>query len=126
MSYERVEQKDETDKLVTSSKMTLHWLDTIKSEIKQRVPSLDFNESKYWASFRSPETNRNIVYLQPQKSQIRLFVRLNLSYDKNLQQTPSSSNWAEMYPSIFVIRSKNMIKNAIELIVSSYEYDLQK
>ncbi|MBM4146181.1 MAG: hypothetical protein FJ240_07885 [Nitrospira sp.] len=112
--------------LITSSPTTLRWLSKIVSEIKAEIPSLIYTEAKYWASFKSPNTNRNVVYLQPQKTQIRLFIRLELSHDTDLRQTPSSSGWAERYPSIFLIRSEEMIGKAIELIISSHEYDLHQ
>jgi hypothetical protein len=112
------------DKLVTSSPTTLRWLDKIKSEVEKRTTSLTYGESKYWVSFKSSETNRNTVYLQPQKTQIRLFTRLDLSFYNALQPTPASSSWAEMYPSIFLIRSEEAIENAVKLIISYYEQDL--
>jgi hypothetical protein len=112
------------DKLVTSSSTTLRWLDKIKYEVEKRNTSLAYRESKYWASFKSYETNRNIAYLQPQKTQIRLFTRLDLSFYNALQPTPASSRWAEMYPSIFLIRSEEAIENAVKLIISSYKQDL--
>lgn len=114
------------DRLITSSPTTLRWLSKIKSKIEEKISSLVYDESKYWASFKSPKTNRNIVYLQPQKSQIRLFTRLPLSSDHELRPTPASMNWAEMYPSVFLIRSESAIEKAIGLIVSSYEYDLHQ
>ena len=114
------------DKLITSSPTTLQWLNKIVSEVKKKRLSLIYGEAKYWASLRSPKTNRNVVYLHPQKTQIRLFTRLDLSYDVGLQQTPASSGWAEMYPSIFLIKSENMIEKAIDLIIASYEYDLHQ
>ena len=112
-------------RLITSSPMTLQWLRNIRSEIGRRFRFLEYAEAKYWASFKSPKTNRNIAYLQPQKSQIRLFVRMEPSYDNSLRPTPASGIWAENFPSIFVIRYENMIEKAIELIVSSYEYDIR-
>ncbi len=115
------------DRLITSSPTTLQWLNKIKVEVEERRSSLIYGDSKYWASFKSPETNRNVVYLQPQKkSQIRLFTRLELSFDNSLQPTPASSGWAEMYPSIFLIRSESEIDKAVELIISSYKEDLHK
>jgi len=71
------------DILITSSQKTLGWLHKIKTKIENKKPSLQYSESKYWASFKSPETNRNVVYLQPQKSQIRLFTRLDLTFGIN-------------------------------------------
>lgn len=108
----------------TSSPKTLKWLNKIKSEVIRKCPSLIYREAEYWASFKSPKTNRNCVYLQPQKTQIRLFTRLNLSYDNDLQPTPSSSSWAESYPSIYLIKSETMIEKAVDLIISSCECDL--
>jgi len=114
------------DTLITSSPITLRWIDEIKSKIKRKIPLLIYGESKYWASFRNPETGRNFVYLQPQKSQIRLFTRLDLSFENSLQPTPSSSGYVKMYPSVFLIRSENSIDKAVDMIISSYEEDLHK
>jgi len=111
--------------LITSSPTTLRWLNKIKIKTEERKPSLIYSESKYWASFKSPETNRNVVYLQPQKTQIRLFTRLDLSDDNGLQPTPASSRWAEMYPSTFLIKLEDMIEKAVELIIRSYERDIR-
>lgn len=112
--------------LITSSPTTLRWLNKIKTKTEGKIPSLIYGEAKYWASFKNPKTNRNAVYLQPQKSQIRLFTRLDLSFDGFLQPTPASSGWAEMYPSIFLIRSENSVDKAVDLIVASYKEDLCK
>ena len=114
------------DTLITSSPTTLRWLKKIKSKIEGEAPSLIYAEYKYWASFKSPETNRNVVYLHPQKSQIRLFTRLNLSFNDSLQPTPASSRWAKMYPSIFLITTENSVDKAIEMIIASYKEDLRK
>jgi hypothetical protein len=112
--------------LITSSPTTLRWLNEIKTKTEKKNPSLTYGASKYWASFKSPKTNRNVVYLQPQKSQIKLFTRLDLSFYDSLQSTPASSGWAEMYPSIFLIRSENSVDKTVELIIASYEKDLCK
>jgi hypothetical protein len=112
------------DKLITSSPTTLEWIGIIKLKIEKKIPSLAYDESEYWASFRSPETKRNIVYLQPQKGQVRLFTRLDQSFDNSLKPTPSSSKWAETFPSVFLIRTKNSIDKACDLIISSYKEDL--
>jgi len=114
------------DKLVTCSPITIEWLTIIKSKLGIAIPSLLYGEYKYWASFKNPETNRNVVYLQPQKSQIRLFTALDISFDSSLQPTPSSSNWAKLFPSIFLIKSSNSTNKACDLIISSYKEDLRK
>ena len=95
----------------------------VKYNIRKKNSSLEYSEAKYWASFKNPDKKRNVVYLQPSKNQIRLFTRLPLSFDNQLESTPSSSNWAEKYPSIFKIRAEHEIEKAVLLILSSYHFD---
>lgn len=113
------------DKLITSSPKTLKWLSIMKSRVVMEIPSLSYRESKYWASFRNSETNRNVVYLQPQKNQIRLFTKLSISFDSSLQITPSTNQWAETFPSIYLIQTEDTIDKAVNLIVNSYNKDLE-
>ncbi len=112
--------------LITSSPTTLRWLNSIKSKIEGKIPSLKYGDSAYWAFFKSPETNRNVVYLQPQKSQIRLLTRLEPSSNSSLEPTPASAGWGEMYPLILFIRSEDSIDEAVEMIISSYKKDLDR
>ena len=58
--------------LIRSSPTTLKWLNSIKSKIEGKIPSLKYGEKKFWATFKSPEKNRNVVMLQPQKSRFTL------------------------------------------------------
>jgi hypothetical protein len=113
------------DKLITSSPTTLKWLGVIKSKVAREMPSLIYKDSKYWTSFKNPETERNFVFLQPQKNQIRLFTKLNTSFDNSLQITPSTSQWAETYPSIFLIQTEKLIDKAVKFIIDSYKRDLK-
>jgi hypothetical protein len=106
-----------------SSSTTLRWLSVIKSKIQEAGLSLGYRESKYWASLKSPKTGRNIAYLHPQKTQIRLLTTLDLSFDAALQATPASNKWACMYPSVFKIRSESSVDKAVDLIISSYRED---
>lgn len=68
------------NKLVTSSHTTLRWLDKIKSKIEKRTTSLRYGESKYWASFNSFETNRNVVYLQPHKDSNKIIYKVRFIF----------------------------------------------
>ena len=108
------------DTLVTSSPKTLSWLNQIKTKVLEQNNFLNYNEHKYYASFSSSETNKRVCYLNPQKNQIRLFTKLPLSYDYELEPTPATGGWAELYPTKFVIRSESKIEKAIELIKSSW------
>lgn len=114
------------DTLITSSPKTKSWLFIIESNIKQKNSKVRYNETKYWASFKSSRTDRNVAYLQPQKNQIRIFVRLEPSADSVLQKTPASHNWATMYPALFTLESETLMTKAVELILCSFEEDLRK
>jgi len=111
---------------ITSSAATSRWLNKIRTKSEERNPSLLYSESNCWVSFKCPSTNRSAVYLQPQKSQIRLFTRLNPSFDGSIQPTPSSIGYAERYPLTFLIKYENSIDKAVELIIAFYEEDLRK
>jgi len=108
------------DKLVQSSLTTIQWLKEIRFKLERRFPSLRYKESKYYAQFFSSEKNKNIVQLNPQSNQIRVFLKLVPSYDSMLQPTPSTSGYAKTYPSLLVVRDERMIEKVIELIISSY------
>ena len=109
------------DKLIASSPTTLRWLMRIRSEIEGKAPSLRYKEAVYYAQFWSPEKNKNIAQMNPQRKKIRAFLRLDPSCDPQLQPTPSTFGYAKSYPSLFLIRDESMIGKAIELIISSYE-----
>jgi hypothetical protein len=109
------------DKLIDSSPITLRWLKKIRSEIEGKAPSLRYKEAVYYAQFWSPEKNKNIVQIRPQRKKIRVFLRLDPSCDPQLQPTPSTLGYAKSYPSVFLIGDESVIGKAIELIISSYE-----
>lgn len=115
-----------TETLVTASLETRKWLETIKGRISKEIPYAKYHETKYWASFESPVTNRRFVQLNPRPKNIRLFTKLPLSFDARLELTPSSRTWAETYPSILKIRSEGDVEKAIHLIKASYNADSEK
>jgi hypothetical protein len=78
------------EQLVDSSATTLGWFREIRAAIERKDAPLTYGTSKYWASFKSGDSDRNVVYLHPQKGQIRLFTRLELSFDRELEPTPAS------------------------------------
>ena len=91
----------------------MRWLNRIKSKIEEKIPSLLYGESKYWVTFKNSETNRNVVYLQLLKNEIRLFTIFNFE-------------WEKMKSSQFLIRSEDSIDEAVELIIHSYKEDIIK
>ena len=110
--------------LVDSSEKTLLWLSKLREIVKEQNLSLIYKEVKYWASFKSAETNRNIVFMHPTKNQIRLFTKIDYNDNNLLEPTPATQKWAESYPSIFTIRNEDMIISASKLIIESYSIDL--
>ena len=109
--------------LVTASPETLRWLYIVKAKILSEIPSVEYYEKMYWASFKNPSTDRNFVYLNPRARQIRLFTRLPASFDDKLEAAPSTGKWAETFPSIFKIRSELDIEKAVQLIKKSFAHD---
>ncbi len=113
-------------KLKDSSAETLRLLRMIKTRIEERIPSLIYGEKKYWAYFKSTEKNRNFALFHPQRSQIRLFTNLPINFNNRLEESPSTKSWERAYPSIFLIKSEESINDAVELIIRTYEYDLNR
>ncbi|MBK5113755.1 MAG: hypothetical protein JJE41_08990 [Candidatus Heimdallarchaeota archaeon] len=112
-------------KLITASSKTLEWINQLKELIEKKNLPLDYGESEYWAHFKSKDTNRKIAQLNPTANQIRLALKLNTNVDKYLEISPSTSDYGESYPSMFIVDSKSKIKKAAELIDLSYENDLK-
>jgi hypothetical protein len=111
--------------LVEASDTTLSWLGDLREQVAQRNASLLCAVSKYWASFKSPDTGRNFTYFRVQRNEIRAFTPLGVHEDASLQPTPSSQNWAKRFPSIFLIRAPSDIQKAVELIIRSHERELE-
>jgi len=105
--------------LVQSGSVTRAWLSTLRDQLKD----FDYDESKYYAAYRSKITCRSFAQLNPVKKSIRLFVRLKASEDPDLKDTPATQNWAEYFPSFFRIKSEQDLSKAKLLIEKSHEAD---
>ena len=120
----KIRGKKRMSKLIKASSKTKEWIKELKELIEKKKLPLDYNEFKYWASFKSKDTNRNIAQLNPTTNQIRVALTLNTNVDKYLQISPSTKGYGKSYPSFFTIDLKSKIKKAAELIDLSYENDL--
>lgn len=120
----KIRRKKKMSKLIKASSKTKEWIKKLRELIKKNKLPLDYGDSEHYASFKSQNTSRNIAYLNPTENQIRIFTRLPPTSDSLLKITPSKEKYAKMYPSIFTMNSKNLLKKAVELIKRSYEYDL--
>ena len=102
--------------LVQSSPTTRSWL----QGLRHRLPHFEYSEAKYYAAFRSESDHRALAYLNPAKRSIRLFLPLASGDEPHLQPTPSTSSWAERFPSVFRIAGEQDLSTAARLIAKSY------
>lgn len=107
----------ETDiTLVQASPTTRSWLQSIRN----RLSHCEYHEKKYWAVISSASAHRVLAYLHPTKRCIRLFLPLNTGDAPHLHPTPSSSSWAERFPSVFRIAGEQDLSTAAQLIAKSH------
>ena len=98
--------------LVQSSPTTRSWL----RKLRESLPTLEYSESKYWASFKTESPRRAIANLNPAKRSLRLFLTLDPRGEPDLRQTPSTDSWALRFPSIFQIAGDGDLTRAEQLI----------
>ncbi len=98
--------------LVQASYTTRSWLSLLRKHLGRYI----YRESKYYASFRLASNQAAVAYLNPSKTSIRLFLPLQPDSEKRLNPTPSTSNWAERFPSVVTIESESDVPLAAGLI----------
>ncbi len=101
--------------LIQSSPETRAWL----ASLRDRLPDLEYKESRYYAAFRTELAHRVVAYLNPAKRSIRLFLSLTPTDDAHLKSTPSTSSWSARFPSVFTIREAKDLSAAVQLIGKS-------
>jgi 5-methylcytosine-specific restriction endonuclease McrA len=101
--------------LVQSSLVTKSWL----QHLRDRLPDLEYSESRYYVAFRTERPRRVVAYLNPAKRSIRLFLPLTPSTNARLQPTPSTSSWASRFPSVFPIAGERDLPMAAGFITQS-------
>jgi len=91
----------------------VHKMKTLSKDVKRR-------NSKYWCGCRSISEDSAFAYIQPQKSQIRIFPKLR--YDQ-IPKTPLTINrmkragsWGEKYECWFRIWRENQIEDAVKIL----------
>jgi hypothetical protein len=102
--------------LVQASPTTRSWLQSLRN----RLSHCEYHETKYWAAIRSESDHRVLAYLNPAKRSIRLFLPLHTGDEPHLQPSPSSSSWAERFPSVFRIAGDQDLATAARLIAKTY------
>jgi len=107
------------NRLVNASSYSLRLLEQILGMVKSRNNNFTIRKSNYYASIKSPDTNRNFCYLPPQAKQIRIFLRLTPTSFPELEETPSTNNWRRFT----VVKNGTNIERIVDLIIESYNND---
>jgi 5-methylcytosine-specific restriction endonuclease McrA len=102
--------------LVQSSPVTRSWL----QGLRDRLPHLEYHESKYWATFKTQPPQRAVAYLNPAQKGVRLFLALDPRDEPDLQPTPSTFSWATRFPSVFRVTGERDLTAARRLILRSH------
>src|SRR5262249_29643091 len=102
--------------LVQASPTTRSWL----KRLRNRLSHCEYTETTYSAAITGASDHRVLAYLNPTTRHIRLFLPLNTGDAPHLQPTPSSSSWAERFPSVFRIAGEQDLSTAAQLIAKSH------
>lgn len=107
--------------LINSSPITLQWLEKLERSIKKEIDS-DFKilSRKYWAPLRKQGERKNLAYIHPQKTQIRIVVALPKSASKYLKDSPSTKKWYDDFPAMFMIKNESDIDLAVRIFKAVY------
>lgn len=98
--------------LVRAGPQSRNWLKTLRAEFSD----FDYREAQHYASFRRTPHDRALAYLNPSKTSIWLFLPFEPDPEQGILKTPSSSNWAKQFPSVFRISRDSDVLMAVRLI----------
>ena len=93
-------------KLVRASNTTRTWL----RRLHERIPTLDYTEAKYWATFKAGSAGA-VAQLNPSHVGIRVFLTLDSGAGPDLTPSPSTRTWAARFPSVFQIAPRPSAKS---------------
>ena len=112
--------------LITGSPQMLRLLDKLIHDMKTLSKDVERRDSKYWCSCRSISRDSAFAYIQPQKSQIRIFPKLR--YDQ-IPNTPLIINrmkragpWGEEYECWLRISNEDQIEDAVKILKSALKH----
>jgi len=101
-------------KLVRASNTTRTWL----RRLHERIPTLDYTEAKYWATFKAGSAGA-VAQLNPSHVGVRVFLTLDSGAGPDLKPSPSTRSWAARFPSVFQIAGEEDLTRAGQLILMS-------
>jgi len=104
-------------------------LDKLMHEMKTLSKDVERRDSKYWCSCRSISRDSAFAYIQPQKSQIRIFPKLRYDQIPNtpliINRMKRASAWGEEYECWFRIRSEDQIEDAVKILKCALKYHVR-
>ena len=95
-------------------------LDKLIHEIKMFSKDIERRNAKYWCSCRSISKGSTFAYIQPQKSQIRIFPKLHYDQIPNtrlsIKRMERAGLWGEEYECWFRICMESQIEDAVKIL----------
>ena len=98
--------------LAQSSPTTRSWLKTLQAALSD----FEYDQKRFWASFRSRSPRAVVAYLNPSKNKIRLFLPLEPHLHEDLRAALSSKSWKKRFPSTYDIQDARQLPVAMEFI----------
>ena len=98
----------------------LKLLDKLMNELKTLSKDVERRDAKYWCSCRSISRNSAFAYIQPQKSQIRIFPKLRHDQFPTtplvVQRMKRGGSWGKEYECWFRIWSEDQIGDTVKIL----------
>ena len=112
--------------LITGYPRMLMLLDRLINELKMLSKDVERRDTKYWCSCRSVSRNSAFAYIQPQKSQIRIFPKLRHDQFPTtslvIKRMKRAGSWGKEYESWFRIWNEDQIGDAVKILECALEH----
>lgn len=99
----------------------LRLLNKLMNDLKTLSKDVERRDSKYWCSCRSISRDSAFAYIQPQKSQIRIFPKLRYDHIPNtpliINRMKRAGTWGKEYECWFIINNEDQLKDAVKILI---------
>lgn len=96
------------------------------SMLKTLSKDVERRDSKYWCSCRSISRDSAFAFIQPQKSQIRIFPKLRYDQIPNtslvIKRMERGGMWGKEYECWFRIWSEHQIEDAAKILMRALQH----
>lgn len=101
-------------------------LDKLMHDMKMLSRDVERRDSKYWCSCKSISRDSAFAYIQPQKSQIRIFPKLRYDHIPDtlliVNRMKRVGAWGKEYECWFTIRSEDQIEDAVKILKCALQH----